>query len=203
MAEYSTMSERAKEEQHAAVTAIGLLERQLARLIATGGDAGEIDQIIDTKAQLSKDAHRIGVEVAADVMSRNLVRFVDMMEAHDAARRDEAKQLLAGQQSIVDSVASLQVSSGALAAQLADMARTVQDTERRLTVLETAFAAQRESARVRYAELQETIGALAMELRRVAERTIAEELTAEQRRTLTAWLLHNIPRIDTLLGDQP
>lgn len=203
MAEYSTMSERAKEEQHAAVTAIGLLERQLARLIATGGDAGEIDQIIDTKAQLSKDAHRIGVEVAADVMSRNLVRFMDMMEAHDAARRDEAKQLLAGQQSIVDSVASLQVSSGALAAQLADMARTVQDTERRLTVLETAFAAQRESARVRYAELQETIGALAMELRRVAERTIAEELTAEQRRTLTAWLLHNIPRIDTLLGDQP
>lgn len=197
------MSERAKEEQHAAVTAIGLLERQLARLIATGGDAGEIDQIIDTKAQLSKDAHRIGVEVAADVMSRNLVRFMDMMEAHDAARRDEAKQLLAGQQSIVDSVASLQVSSGALAAQLADMARTVQDTERRLTVLETAFAAQRESARVRYAELQETIGALAMELRRVAERTIAEELTAEQRRTLTAWLLHNIPRIDTLLGDRP
>ena len=83
--------EEKQEEQYAAITAIGLVDKEYARLIRDGGDSAAIEQLILTKAQLSKDAFRLGAEVAGSKMSKNLIYFLDQAERD---RKADAERIL-------------------------------------------------------------------------------------------------------------
>ena len=83
-------TEQRKTEQYAAITESGRLARQIYEMQQDGGAITVVAPLIERRAQLEIDIFRIGNEINTEVMTSNLVRF---LEAGDA-RQVEIKTLL-------------------------------------------------------------------------------------------------------------
>ncbi len=84
-------------EQQDLITALGVLEAQIAQATA---DGRPVDKLIASKAQISKDIQRIGVEVSTSFQSRNLSTFMGRMD-------ELGTQILGGQDAILKRVDDL------------------------------------------------------------------------------------------------
>jgi len=85
---------RLQHEQDEAITAIAVLEQDIALAQATGADRTMIESLARAKAQLMRVALVRNKDVATSMQAANLRMFMRKMDMADAQRAEEANKIL-------------------------------------------------------------------------------------------------------------
>lgn len=172
-------------EQHELISALGVVEKQIAQAIA---DKRPIDALITQKAQIQKDIARINVEVATSQQARNLTTFMGRMDEMGA-------RILAGQDTIGQKIGGLEKQNLLFQSEFRNLLEAVNDFSARLELVEKSST-----------ELRDLVTTLALELRELRQRTAADAMTTTERYamiTTMRWLHAHTAAISAVLGVPP
>lgn len=172
-------------EQHELITALGVVEKQLAQAIA---DKRPVDALIAQKAQIQKDVARINVEVATSQQARNLTTFMTRMD-------ELGTRILAAQDTIGQKIGGLEKQNLLFQSEFRNLLEAVNDFSARLELVEKSST-----------ELRDLVTTLALELLELRQRTAADALTAAEWHAMIStmrWLHAHTAALSAVMGVPP
>lgn len=172
-AESAIYLRRLQQEQDEAITAIAVIERDIALARINGADVSLIEGLARAKSELTRVALVRNKDVAASMQAANLSMFMRKMDAADTRREQEAEKIL-------DRLGELRNAQGVLQAEFHAVGRSLSHLKEGFAALGSEVAlvsAELVRSREHRARLQAAVDALEAQILPATER---DRLIAEQ-----------------------